>query len=113
MVRISRTTSWDKQSHYLVMRWQEQKQALKNVNVTINKLTDRMIDTTSTAAIKAYEMKLEKLESQKALIAENLANKPDRSKDFDTRFRTALNFLANPWILRVFEPRKRPARSRL
>ncbi len=43
--------------------------------------------------------KLEKLESQKALITENLANKPDPKKGFDQSFRTALAFLANPWNL--------------
>ncbi len=77
----------------------EQKQALTGINQTIGKLTDRLIETTSSSAIKAYETKLEKLEAEKALIAENLTQKPDRAQGFDQSFRTALTFLANPWNL--------------
>ena len=91
--------AWDKQSRELATQWKSQKQALKDINATMNKLTDRLIETTSPSAIKAYEQKLEKLEAQKALITENLANKPDPKKNFDASFRTALSFLANPWNL--------------
>lgn len=80
-------------------KWKEQKQSLTNIDQTIGKLVDRLIETTSTLTIRVYERKLEKLEAEKALIAENLAQKHDLSQDFDKRFRTDLAFLANPWNL--------------
>ncbi|CAE7394299.1 unnamed protein product, partial [Symbiodinium microadriaticum] len=57
--------------------WHEQKRALGGIGTTISKLTDRLIETTSPSAIKAYESKLEKLEAEKALITENLTKKTD------------------------------------
>ena len=90
---------WD----YRIQGYEEkrgkQKRALTSINVTISKLTDRLIETTSSSAIQAYEVKLEKLEAEKILISENLAQKQDLGQDFDKSFRTALNFLINPWNL--------------
>ncbi len=48
---------------------------------------------------KAALCKIEKLEAQAALISENLAKTKPKQKDFDASFRTALDFLANPWKL--------------
>ena len=87
---------WNKRIDGFKGKLQEQKKALSGISTTINKLTDRLIETTSPSAIKAYETKLEKLEAEKALITENLSQKPDFKRDFDARFRTALAFLANP-----------------
>ncbi|MEQ8306914.1 MAG: recombinase family protein [Hoeflea sp.] len=77
----------------------EQKRALKGIAAKISNVTDRLIETTSTSAIKAYEAKLEQLEAERVMISENLAQKPDLKQDFDAGFRTAMNFLANPWKL--------------
>lgn len=90
---------WNSRIQGFEAKRKEQKQALTGINQTISKLTDRLIETTSASAIKAYETKLEKLEAEKALIAENLTQKSDRASDFDKSFRTALTFLANPWNL--------------
>ncbi|WP_148264382.1 hypothetical protein [Roseobacter litoralis] len=84
-----------------VSQHHRQKNALKALDAKIGKLTDRLIETDSPATIRAYEGKLEKLEAQKALIAENLTKAPTSVSDFDTEFRTAMNFLANPWNLWV------------
>ena len=92
---------WDSRIQRLEDKWQEQSRALTGINATMSKLTDRLIETTSASAIKAYETKLEKLEAEKALITENLAKKPDLNADFGSSFRTALAFLANPWNLWV------------
>ncbi len=71
------------------------------LNRDMSKLTDRLINTDNQAAIQAYESKLEKLESQKVLIEENLTKPITKTRDFDKSFRTAMNFLANPWNLWV------------
>ncbi len=87
---------WNQRVQGFKDKLHEQKKALTGINATMTKLTDRLIETTSPSAIKAYETKLEKLEAEKALIAENLSKKPDTRQDFDKSFRTALAFLANP-----------------
>ncbi len=90
---------WNNRMQRYKETWQEQKRALSGIGTTISKLTDRLIETTSPSAIKAYEAKLEKLEAEKALITENLTKKPDIKQDFDQKFRTAMAFFANPWNL--------------
>ena len=87
---------WDNRIQRLEAKWTEQKRALTTINASVNRLTDRLIETTSASAIRAYELKLEKLEAEKALISENLAKKPDLNRSFDKSFRTAMAFLANP-----------------
>jgi site-specific DNA recombinase len=90
---------WNNRAQVLESKNKTQKHALLGLNATIGKLTDRLIETTSASAIRAYEAKLEKLEVEKTLIVENIAQKPNMNKDFDESFRTAMNFLANPWKL--------------
>ena len=90
---------WDHRLQGYEQKRVEQKRALTGINTTISKLTDRLIETTSPSAIQAYEGKLEKLEAEKALINENIAQKQDAGQDFDKSFRTAMKFLLNPWNL--------------
>ncbi|EFL89426.1 recombinase family protein [Ahrensia sp. R2A130] len=92
---------WNTRLSGFEMKRMEQKKALTGLKTKMSKLTDRLIETTSASVIKVYEAKLEQLETEKALITENLANRPDARKDFDEGFRTAMNFLANPWKLWV------------
>lgn len=88
---------WDHRIQGYEEKRGEQKRALTGINTTISKLTDRLIETTSASAIQAYEIGLEKLEAEKALISENQAQKQDLGQDFDKSFRTALIFLVNLW----------------
>ncbi|EFL90225.1 site-specific recombinase [Ahrensia sp. R2A130] len=90
---------WNARIAGFAAKLEEQKKALARIKTKISRLTDRLIDTSSPNAISAYENKLDRLEAEKALIAENLAQKPDLNQDFDVSFRTAMNFLANPWKL--------------
>lgn len=66
----------------------------------INWLTARLIKTTNASAIRAYELRLEKLEAEMALSSESLAKKPDQNRSFDKSFQTAMWFLAKPCDLR-------------
>lgn len=94
-------TIWNAQLSGFETKRTEQKLALKGIAAKISRLTDRLIETTNESLIRNYEDKLEKLETERATISENLAQKPDLTHDFDTGFRTAMNFLANPWKLWV------------
>ncbi|QFT34336.1 hypothetical protein FIV00_27820 [Labrenzia sp. THAF82] len=92
-------TIWNSRNAEFEAKRAEQRKALTGVSAKISWLTDRLIETTSESLIRNYEAQLEQLETEKALLAENLAKKPDRDKDFDANFRAAMNFLANPWKL--------------
>ncbi len=76
-----------------------QKSALTRIQGDIRKTADRLIETDSSATARALEAKIDKLEAERALIAEDLAKKAPKPRDFDGSFRTALGFLANPWKL--------------
>lgn len=90
---------WDNRLRRFEAKWKAQKHALSGLSARISSLTDKLIETTSPAAIKAYETKLEAMESEKALISENMQKKPNMNRSFDKSFRTAMEFLANPWKL--------------
>ncbi len=90
---------WNHRLEGFEAKWNEQKRALSGLGAKINALTDRLLETTSPSVIRVYETKLEKLESEKVLISENMTKKPDLNRNFDQSFRTAMEFLANPWKL--------------
>ncbi|MEW7986881.1 MAG: recombinase family protein, partial [Candidatus Thiodiazotropha sp.] len=82
---------------------QAHKQGLKNdvQNITrqIDQLLDRIVDAESPTVIAAYEKRINKLEQDKLVIAEKTATTGKPVRGFDGSFRTALDFLANPWKL--------------
>ena len=88
---------WDVRIASLTDRRKAQKVELTRIETIIRKAADRLIETESSAAAQALEAKIDKLEAQKALISEQLAKTKPKPRDFDTTFRTAMDFLANPW----------------
>lgn len=63
----------------------------------IEQLLDRIVDATSTASISAYERRVAKLERDKLLTSEKLAQKPGPQRPFDEMFELACEFLSSPW----------------
>ena len=53
--------------------------------------------------INAYERRIRQLEEKKIVINENIAKSGKPLRDFEETFRTALDFLVNPWNLWVSE----------
>ncbi len=90
---------WDTRSKTHSAYKKAQKDALRKLETDITRAADRLIATDSTAAVRALEAKLDKLEAQKLVIAEDLKKSKPTPTDFDQSFRTALGFLANPWKL--------------
>tara|TARA_B100002003_G_scaffold236179_1_gene251885 strand:- start:153 stop:1913 length:1761 start_codon:yes stop_codon:yes gene_type:complete len=90
---------WEHRAQAANDRRVEQKQALPIIERDIARTVDRLVATESEAAVRALEIKLEKLEAKKARVAEALAGKPSGPKSFDAGFRTAMTFLAIPWKL--------------
>ena len=71
------------------------KKEITRIEQEIERLVDRIVDSNSQTAIKAYEARIAKLEKAKHLAAERLdvGTRPTRS--FDEMFELALAFLAN------------------
>lgn len=90
---------WDSRIATLHHHHAAQKNELKRVEADIRKAADLLIATDSAATMRAIAAKIEKLEAQKALIAEDLLKLKPKTSDFDESFRTAMNFLSNPWKL--------------
>lgn len=59
----------------------------------------QLVDAESTTVIGAYERNIDDLERQKLILAEKRARCGTAIKDYDESFRTALEFLSNPWNL--------------
>ena len=65
----------------------------------ISLLLDRVMASESPAVINRYEQEIEKLEREKLVLAEKTARCGTALPDYDESFRTAFEFLANPYDL--------------
>ena len=65
----------------------------------IQQLVDRILKANSTAAIEAYEKKIEALEIEKATLNEKVSKCGRAIPDFDETLRTALDFISDPKML--------------
>jgi len=63
----------------------------------VGQLLERIVDTTSESVVSAYERKVEDLEREKLLLLEKTTRCGTALGKFDETFRTAFEFLANPW----------------
>ena len=64
-----------------------------------SQLIDRIVETDNASLLKAYEVKLKKMEEQKIGLMEKAAKIAGPHKTFEETFRTAISFLAKPWNL--------------
>lgn len=62
-------------------------------------LVDRVMASNSSTIISRYEEEIEKLEREKLVLAEKTARCGTALPDYDETFRTAFDFLANPYEL--------------
>jgi site-specific DNA recombinase len=65
----------------------------------IEQLLDRVVDAESDSVVKAYEKRIRDFEMQKALMREKIASCGKPLKSFGETYRTAFDFLANPYKL--------------
>jgi site-specific DNA recombinase len=74
-------------------------QDIRLIERKIEALLDRIVDANGEAVIAAYEKRIAELETQKALMRERIANCGRPLKSFGDTYRTAFDFLANPYNL--------------
>lgn len=72
---------------------------LAKVEKQIGHYLERILDVSVPAVISAYEDRVRKLEEDKLLIKEKMANAGQPKAGFEQSLRTALVFLSSPWNL--------------
>lgn len=69
----------------------------KQVERDIENAVDKLMDASSPSVVRACEGRISKLETEKALIEEKLAQKEDFPRTFDELFELSLRLLSSPW----------------
>ena len=72
---------------------------VKTIDDKIAKLIERIIGTTSEALIETYEGKVQELETHRLRLQEKIDKTGKPQRPFSAQYRTALEFLSNPWKL--------------
>jgi site-specific DNA recombinase len=72
---------------------------LPKIEKQIDQLLDRIVDVNVPSVIAALEKRIAKLEREKIVLQERIAEAPLPKTSFDKTLRTTLEFLSNPWIL--------------
>jgi len=62
----------------------------------VSQLLNRILETDVASVINAYEVRIQKLETEKLVIAEKLATSGRPVRTFDDALRNSLMFLASP-----------------
>jgi site-specific DNA recombinase len=72
---------------------------LKRLDKSIEQFLERIVATDTPSLIKTYENKINSLEAEKIETREAIAKWRGPKDDFESGFRTALEFLSNPFKL--------------
>ncbi len=91
--------SWDDKLKSKNQDKSEIKRQIAEFDTKATQLIDRLVDADSTALIKAYEGRLQDMERQKAIWQEKFTQTDGPTAPFNKIYRTAFEFLSNPWKL--------------
>lgn len=72
------------------------KQDYKNTDKEIQRLLDKIVETSSTTVSQRLESRVEELEKQKLLLEDKMEKTARPRKTYDKMYRTAMDFLLNP-----------------
>jgi len=72
---------------------------IQSLNKKIENVLDRIVEADNPSVVSAYEKRIGKMESDKALLNEKLANVGKPKRSFEEVFELAMSFFANPLIL--------------
>ncbi len=90
---------WESQTKSHQQNASALKQEHKKIAQKVEQLLDRIIDTENVTVIAAYEKRIKSLEENKIVLDQKIAQCGTILPDYDTTFRTALDFLNNPYKL--------------
>ena len=75
------------------------KSNIKQLDKQIDQLLDRIVDASNGSVVSAYEKRIAKLEREKVLAEEQLAQSGKPRHTFEESFEHAMRFLASPWTI--------------
>ena len=90
---------WEERGELSLEQAHTLKLELGKIDKKVEQFLERIIEADNHTVIKAYENQVRKLEEEKITLSENIAQCGRPLSDFDDTFRTALDFLANPYKL--------------
>ena len=99
LFRMILSDEWQKRSVAAKTRQSTLKVELTKLEKSIDQLMDRIVASDNPKLISAYEFRIEKLEEEKALMSEKVEKTVTPITTFEGTFRTACEFLTNPWKL--------------
>ena len=73
------------------------KKKLLQLDRTTSQFLDRIVDTDSHLLVETYEKRIRALQQQKVTMSENIQNCGRPLRSFDETYRTAFEFLGNPY----------------
>ena len=91
--------AWDTRLAQTVGQVKEMKAGIRQLEKQIEQLLDRIVDATSDSVVSAYEKRITKLDREKLVLQEQLAESGKPRHTFEESFEHAIRFLASPWSL--------------
>ncbi|WP_282077588.1 recombinase family protein, partial [Epibacterium ulvae] len=99
MAKAMFRTAWDMRAAQVAQEAKTVQKQIAEAQKQIDALLDRIVESDSPTVIKAYEKKIDTLETEKILLEENQANPSRSTRDFDAALELSLMFLSKPWKL--------------
>lgn len=96
LARAAALDLWNTKVKNLQERNAEISYEIESVSRAISTFLERISETSKRSVIKAYESKIEELESKKALLEERLGQTDVANYDFKTALGLVLDFVENP-----------------
>ncbi|HEY6044639.1 MAG TPA: recombinase, partial [Nitrosospira sp.] len=89
-------TRWNYRQMQIAQRGQAVEDEIRKLDGKIEQLMDRLVETDGDSMIKAYETRIKKLETDRAVLVEKSGQSLRPMRSFDAVLRTALDFIAKP-----------------
>lgn len=89
-------TWWNYRQAQMAQRGQALESEIRKLDGKIEQLMDRLVETDSDSMVKAYETRIKKLETDRAVLVEKSGQSLRPMRSFDAALRTSLDFIAKP-----------------
>ena len=97
LVRAMFKDAWDIRLKQATEAATTMKGKIRQLEKQIDQLLDRIVDANNDSVVSAYEKRIAKLEREKALATEKMANCGKPRHTFEESFEHAMAFLSSPW----------------
>lgn len=89
-------TWWNYRQAQIAQRGKALEDEIRKLDGKIEQLMDRLVETDSDSMVKAYETRIKKFETDRAVLVEKSSQLLRPMRSFDAALRTALDFISNP-----------------